>query len=451
MTIASIRPTAGPLTRCVRNPRYFADATGRPVYLTGSHTWANLQEMGPTDPPAPFDYEGWLAFLLEHDHSFQRLWMFENAFLASWAPDGYWFAPLPWARTGPGHARDGKPRFDLTRFDEAWFTRLRDRVQRAAACGVYTAVMLFEGWSVDQKAWGAWGPQGPNPWPGHPFHPDNNVNGIDGGGAAIHTLADAEVLALQRAYVARVVQAVGDLDNVLYEIGNEFTWSAANSAWQEAMIAVLHELEDGGPRHPVLRTVGWPGGDSAELFGSAADAVSPSAWRGRGQDRWEYDPPDTAGAKVVLADTDHLWGVGGTVDWVWRTFTRGANPIYMDPYGYDHLNPVAPDPDVRRAMGATARLARTLDLERMVPAGELASTGFALADGARTVLVYQPYPGRFHLDLREAGAPVRLTWIDPVSGARTSGRTLETDLALALDRPQGVPDGPVALLTEVDA
>jgi hypothetical protein len=29
---------AGPLRICVANPRYFADPSGRPVYLTGSHT-----------------------------------------------------------------------------------------------------------------------------------------------------------------------------------------------------------------------------------------------------------------------------------------------------------------------------------------------------------------------------------------------------------------------------
>jgi hypothetical protein len=450
MTVASARPTAGPLTSCAENPRYFADTTGRPVYLTGSHTWANLQEMGPTDPPEPFDYDRWLTFLVDHDHTFQRLWMFENAFLAPWAPDGYWFEPLPWERTGPGVARDGKPRFDLTRFDERWFQRLRDRVQRAGACGVYTAVMLFEGWSVDHKEWGAWGPQGPNPWPGHPFHPDNNVNGIDGGGAAVHTLSDPRVLALQRAYVERVIDAVGDLDNVLYEIGNEFTHSAENVAWQEAIAALAREHMGDERRRPVLMTIPWPGGDNQALFKSSAEAVSPGGWRGQGQARWEYDPPDMAGAKVVLVDTDHLWGVGGTVDWVWRSFIRGLNPIYMDPYGYDHLNPVAPDEDVRRAMGATSRVARTLDLARMVPAGERTSTGFALADGPRTILVYQPYPGRFQVDLRDAGGPARLTWIDPVSGERTAGATVATDLVVPIDRPQGVPDAPVALLAEVD-
>jgi hypothetical protein len=27
------------------NPRYFTDDTGKGIYLTGSHTWTNLQEI----------------------------------------------------------------------------------------------------------------------------------------------------------------------------------------------------------------------------------------------------------------------------------------------------------------------------------------------------------------------------------------------------------------------
>jgi hypothetical protein len=39
------------------NGRYFADDSGKAIYLTGSHTWANLQDIGlPGDPPFPLIY-----------------------------------------------------------------------------------------------------------------------------------------------------------------------------------------------------------------------------------------------------------------------------------------------------------------------------------------------------------------------------------------------------------
>ena len=50
-------PAAGPLRVHRENPRYFTDDSGRPILLAGCHTWPNIVDMGPTDPPAAFDFE----------------------------------------------------------------------------------------------------------------------------------------------------------------------------------------------------------------------------------------------------------------------------------------------------------------------------------------------------------------------------------------------------------
>ena len=79
---AIVRPDAaravpaakGPLRLHPSNPRYFTDDGRRAVYLTGSHTWDNLQDMGESDPPAAFDFGAYLDFLAERDHNFIRLW-----------------------------------------------------------------------------------------------------------------------------------------------------------------------------------------------------------------------------------------------------------------------------------------------------------------------------------------------------------------------------------------
>ena len=39
------------------HPRYFTDGVQKVISLTGSHTWANLQDMATVDPPAIFDSE----------------------------------------------------------------------------------------------------------------------------------------------------------------------------------------------------------------------------------------------------------------------------------------------------------------------------------------------------------------------------------------------------------
>ena len=61
-------PARGPLRVHLDNPRYFTDGSGRAVYLTGSHTWNNLVDMGRGDPPGPFDFDAYLDFLRRHGH-----------------------------------------------------------------------------------------------------------------------------------------------------------------------------------------------------------------------------------------------------------------------------------------------------------------------------------------------------------------------------------------------
>ena len=113
-----------PLAVSRRNPRYFetqgADGQARIVYLTGSHVNNNFHDgMGLgaecPDEPERFDFDAYLDWLVDHGHNFIRLWRWEQ--FKSQVGGGALHAcmtPQPWARTGPGEATDGKPKFDLT-------------------------------------------------------------------------------------------------------------------------------------------------------------------------------------------------------------------------------------------------------------------------------------------------------------------------------------------------
>jgi hypothetical protein len=67
----------GPLRVSPINSRYFTDDSGRAVYLTGSHTWANLVETK-LEGGADFPYDGWLDFMAAHDHNFMRMWTWDH-------------------------------------------------------------------------------------------------------------------------------------------------------------------------------------------------------------------------------------------------------------------------------------------------------------------------------------------------------------------------------------
>ena len=449
------RSTMGPLVACTDNPRYFADARGRPVYLSGCHTWAVVQDGGPELPPEPMDWPSFLASIVEYGHTFTRLWTWEHPRWASWWKGDYHFAPVPWARVGPELARDGGPKFDLERTDEEWLARLRNRVSTALDAGVYVSVMLFQGWSAGPKP-DPW-TDCDNPWISHPFHHDNNVNGIDGspddeqGYDRVHTLADKNVVALQERHVKTVIDAVNEFPNVLYEIGNEHDGTPENTSWQYHMIDLVHEYELSTKpfQHPVYMSAQWPYPRNQDLLTCPAEAIVPFAWRGPGDERWEYEPPSANVGKVVFLDTDHLWGVGGNVDWVWRSFMRGYQPLYMDPWGYDHMDPLAPTgrEDVRKALGAACRLAAELDLAQMLPRPDIVSTGFALYDGAHKAVVYQPYEDRLCLNLGRSLEGASVEWRDLVDdGKRAPGSVRISGNAGLIDPPW---PGPAIAIVEL--
>jgi len=414
-------PARGPLRVHPANPRYFTDGTRRPdgsvraVYLTGSHHWNNLLDSARLGQPLTnrFDYDGYLAWLARWHHNFIRMWCWEVG------ENDLYYEPALWARTGPGAAADGKPRFDLERFNPEYFQRLRSRVLAARDRGIYVAVMLFQGWSIYNHGYG-------NPWPIHPFNKVNNVNGIDGDadkdgeGKEVHSLQAPAVTRLQEAYVRKVSDTLNDLDNVLYEITNETgIWS---KDWQYHMIRFIKKYEATKPKqHPVGITAFDSGreGSMAALLASPADWISPQNDGGSGD--YQDDPPANDGRKVIISDTDHLWGVGGDRVWVWKSFTRGHQPIYMDPLRKEDWFKITEleMEGARRAMGHTRRLAERMNLAALTPQPGLASTRYCLAKPGTEYLVYLPLGREVTLDLSAASGKMNVEWMHPTEGTIT--------------------------------
>ena len=440
--IQQLKHQTGPLVVSEANPRYFTIRSGNAadqsaVYLTGSHIWNNFHDgMGPgsdcAETPERFDYDAYLKFLEEHGHNFIRLWRWEQ--FKSQADGGnhhLCMVPQPWPRTGPGVATDGKPKFDLARFDDAYFSRLRDRVIAAGNRGIYVAVMLFDGFAIHLS-------QSPDNIEGHPFFAANNVNGV-----GITSILDYQVLPLdpqvqeiQKAYIRKVVDTVHDLPNVLYEVANESSGGGqVDQNFAKAMglsgspdcVASTHrqywvihfvkqfEQQMGYDTLPIGMTMQFPVQDQTKvndpLLKSQADWISPGYddeyftegrhpnKPGSPASRWYDDPPASDGTKVVITDTDHYAPGKGDALWAWKSFLRGHHPILMD-FGiiagvdppdrssgtpsYDTFEPA------RYAMGDTLRFAQKMNLIKMAPCSDLSSTGYVLANPGAEYLVLQP-------------------------------------------------------------
>jgi hypothetical protein len=397
----------GPLRVCAVNSRYFADPTGRPVYLTGSHTWESLQDgvlSNYTAVTQPFDYAGYLNLLQTNHHNFIRLWRWELTT----------HEPQPWQRTGPGPALDGKPKFDLRRFNQSYFDRLRSRIIAARERGIYVSVMLFEDWIFMNK-------RKDHPVEQHPFHKGNNVSGIsgdpngDGWGVEIHTLQVPKVLEVQKAYVRKVIETVNDLDNVLYEICNEGVRHTRE--WQYEMVRFVKDVEAKLPKqHPVGMTS--VGDMNEDCLKSTADwtSLATTGWD-KPKDPWTSDPPAATGQMVCLLDTDHIgWKIfindaAFTRAWVWKSFTRGHSTLLME-----NLDNSAGWTAGRAAMGHTRRLAERVNLATLHPHPELASTRYCLANPGQEYVVYLPPGGDVTVDLSAASGTLAVEWIHAAAG-----------------------------------
>ncbi len=158
----------------------------------------------------------------------------------------------PWPRKpSAGNALDGGGKWDLSAWNEAYFTRLRAFVQACSDKGIVVELSLFSTIYYQGQ------------WDRSPFNPLNNVQGI-GPNTGVNSRYDsmrpvnASLYAAQQAAVRRIVREVNSYENVYFEIQNEPFWNqpgiedTAEVTFHNAMLAAIRSEESTLPnRHLV--------------------------------------------------------------------------------------------------------------------------------------------------------------------------------------------------------
>ena len=137
------KPKSGALAALPSNHSYFQDASGKPLMLVGDYTWGIFSDN---------DYE-FVRFLDAHKKrglNFARIWLWWGAEQLDWEILGAKHIE-PYMRTGPGLANDGKPKYDLTKFNPAFFERLVDFCEQAHKRGIYLHLIIMDGWMLKHK------------------------------------------------------------------------------------------------------------------------------------------------------------------------------------------------------------------------------------------------------------------------------------------------------------
>ena len=356
-----VTTTISPLRVSTTNPHYFEDQSGSIVYLTGAYSWNFASTMPDSEVTA------YLNYVVAHNHNYIR---------------------------APSQDYDGSAQ------STTYFTVLANRVNQAAALGIYVGVNIFP---------------------------------------SLTTVAPFNNLAFDEAYARSLVQAVGSAPNVLYEVGNELETQALDSGtlgfFVNRIVDVINDeqaIRGFTPRRMVSISDFRATGASyvanpavvSFLLSSHADFVQ----IGFSQSNTGVCTilPDYGGQKVSMPDSDHILPYNCPYTWVWQMLMRGGNPTLLEGNAFfpDHTEPDNPSDTVGAAMTYEARIrmgdtktyANKLTLGQAVPHPELTSTGYALAWPGQEYLVYQPAAGSFTVTLPAGTYAVE--WFDPT--ARTA-------------------------------
>jgi hypothetical protein len=360
----------------------------------------------------------------------------------------------PWARSPqPGYAQGGN-KFDLSRWDEAYFKRFRDFIEKAGQRGVVVEVNLFCPFYDESQ------------WKLSPFRTNNNVNGV--GAVArtnVYTLdRHGGLLEFQERLVRKLVEELKDYDNLYYEICNEPYFGGVTLAWQHHIADVIVEAQRNHP-HPKLISQNIAN-DKARVS-NPHPAISIF--------NFHYaTPPATVAMNWDLNKVigDNETGFRGTNDTPYRIegweFILAGGGLFNNldysfvaghedgTFVYPAKQPGGGSPAFRRQMRVLCDFINSFDFVRMRPDRSVIHsslpkgvTAYALAEPGRAYALYlRSSRGLPTLDLNLPAGDYQVSWLNPLDGGNLKSEAVThgggvlrltlpaapADLALAIRR-----------------
>ncbi len=418
-----------PLALHPDNPHYFRFRGEATVLVTSGEHYGSVLN-------ADFDYATYLDVIAAAGFNLTRLFTgtyYEKADSIPWIGEQNTLAPrpgrhlCPWARSRrPGYAGGGNL-FDLDRWDEAYFVRLRDFCTRASERGIVVEVVLF--CPMYQGLFGE------ALWELSPLYAGSNVQGVGTVTAErFTTLADPALVARQEQMVRKFSAELAAFDNVYYEICNEPYWSRAEPedvrAWQWRMTEVLAEAESALPAPHLI---------AHNIANGSAVVTDPHPAVGLLNFHYAYPPHAVAanyGLSLALGDDETADGTvaGERRREGWAFLLAGGSDFSNldwsfardDPLGEGRVaqaeGRIYDGREVRRHLAVLLRFMRSLDLLPLHPDPNLVvalpegTRAYALAESGRQYAIYLEGTSVGSLPLRVEPGTYRVGWWDPTTG-----------------------------------
>ena len=166
-------------------------------------------------------------------YAFSGLWYDrrrDSHLITKWDDGEVWgpFFESPWARSGQGKATDGLSKYDLTKFNPWYFSRLRELADDCAAKGLVFVYQAYDNHNVEEAA---------AHWAEYAWRPANNINEVglpeppnwEGATQNRHHIADQfyDVTnplrrPLHELYINHILDVLGDSPNFVLTLGYQF-------------------------------------------------------------------------------------------------------------------------------------------------------------------------------------------------------------------------------------
>lgn len=427
------------------NPHYFIYDDKPEVLITsGEHYGAVLN--------LDFDYVKYLETLAKDSLNLTRI--FTGVYLEpigafkiernNLAPDPTKFI-CPWARSeSPGYVRGGN-KFDLTKWNEEYFTRLKNFMGEAEKRKIIVELALFCPFYEDSL------------WYMSPMNSINNVNGVGPVDRThVYTLDKSNgLLEIHEALVRKIVSELKGHSNLIYEICNEPYFGGVTMEWQHHIASIIQDEEKKFPyQHLISQNIA----NDRLLIKNPHPAVSVF--------NFHYAYPPVAVAQnfhynKVIGDNET--GFDGNADSTYRregwSFILAGGSLYNNldysftvghedgTFQYPSTQPGGGTPELRRQLSYLKSFIKGFDFLNMKPDSTLLSgdsvvikNAQVLAEEGKQYAIYVFGKGPLNFDLTAPAGNYAVEYLNPLTGIFEAQQDVVSDGKIKFTSPEYTED-----------
>jgi hypothetical protein len=357
----------------------------------------------------------------------------------------------PWARSEtPGYANGGN-KFDLSKWNEEYFIRLKDFMSEAEKRKIIVELALFCPFYEDIQ------------WKLSPMNSINNVNGVGPTDRLdAYTLDKANgLLDVQEALVRKIVHELKDYSNLIYEICNEPYFGGVTMQWQHHIASLIQQEEKDFPQAHLI---------SQNIANKKLKIENPHPGVSVFNFHYAYPPiPVAQNFPLNKVIGDNETGFEGTADSTYRkegwSFILAGGGLYNNldysftagnengTFKYPKTQPGGGTPALRNQLGYLKNFINGFDFLKMRPDSTIVSANFALsgksqvlAEEGRQYAVYVFGKGPFNIALSIPSGTYQVEFMDPLSGKLEQTENVTSDGKVTLACPAYPEDVAIKLV-----